>query len=286
MPIPPRVHDLIAEAKKIAREYYDLTGRPLGITGEVAELEAARVLGLALADVRQAGFDATRLTADGVTEHLQIKGRCAPQGSSTGQRVGSIQLNRPWDYVILVLLDERLELQEIHEADRAVISQALLRPGSVARNERGALSVQAFKRIGRRLWPEGESDVPQDRESGAAGNDFGHQTAPKIASAIGATMIGRSSNEATWRAQRVVIKCARPATTSVGVTHAMLDRLDAVLAAFQRTDGRFDIFEMSPDIFRREMRPSRSTGAAGRVGVVTRRAFQEHGQSISTVATD
>lgn len=125
--------------------------------------------------------------------------------------------------------------------------------------------------------------MPQDRESGAAGNDFGHKTAPKIAAALGATMIGRGSNEATWRTQRVVIKCARPATKSVGVTHTMLDRLDAILAAFQRTDGQFDVCEMSPTVFRREMRPSRSTGAAGRVGVVTRRAFQEHGRSVRTV---
>ena len=110
MPIPARVHDLIAEAKKIAREYYDLTGRPRGITGEVAELEAARALGLVLASVRQAGFDATRLTPDGRTEHLQIKGRCAPRGSGSGQRVGSIQLDKPWEDRARTGHDRRLTL--------------------------------------------------------------------------------------------------------------------------------------------------------------------------------
>ena len=66
-------------------------------------------------------------------------------------------------------------------------------------------------------------------------------------------------------------------------TPAMLDRLDAILAAFQPTDGQCDVCEVSPTVFRREMRPSRSALAAGRVGVVTRRAFQEHGRSVRTV---
>jgi hypothetical protein len=29
--------NLLAETKKLAREYYSLTGKPLGVTGEVAE---------------------------------------------------------------------------------------------------------------------------------------------------------------------------------------------------------------------------------------------------------
>ena len=37
------VLDLLAEAKVIAQRYYALTKKPLGITGEVAEYEAARL---------------------------------------------------------------------------------------------------------------------------------------------------------------------------------------------------------------------------------------------------
>ena len=53
-----RVRNLLCKAKIIAKEYYRLTGRPLGITGEVAECEAARLLGITLAVVRQTGYDA------------------------------------------------------------------------------------------------------------------------------------------------------------------------------------------------------------------------------------
>ena len=41
-----RIMDLLREAKQLARQYYTLTGKPLGVTGEVAEYEAAASLTL------------------------------------------------------------------------------------------------------------------------------------------------------------------------------------------------------------------------------------------------
>lgn len=78
-----RVLELLAQAKQLAREYRALTGKPLGVTGEVAEFEAARLLGLELTPARHAGYDAIR-PADGC--RLQIKGRCVPPGAKLGQR--------------------------------------------------------------------------------------------------------------------------------------------------------------------------------------------------------
>ena len=52
-----------------------------------------------------------------------------------------MNLEREWDAVLLVLLDEELDPIEIYEADRATVTEALQRPGSKARNERGQLSV-------------------------------------------------------------------------------------------------------------------------------------------------
>src|SRR4051794_25948801 len=65
---------IIVDAKAVAHRYRKLTGRPLGITSEVAEYEAARLLGLRLADVRQHGYDAVRETHE-IVRKLQIKGR-------------------------------------------------------------------------------------------------------------------------------------------------------------------------------------------------------------------
>ena len=85
-----RLRKLIGEVKILAHEYYRLTGRPLGVTAEVAEYEAARILGLKLAPVRQKGYDAIRKTPNG-DQLLQVKGRCVPVGGGS-QRVGAINL--------------------------------------------------------------------------------------------------------------------------------------------------------------------------------------------------
>lgn len=47
---------VLREAKVLARRFYRLTGKPLGVTGEVAEYEAATKLGLQLHAARQAGW--------------------------------------------------------------------------------------------------------------------------------------------------------------------------------------------------------------------------------------
>lgn len=146
------VLQVLAEAKKLAQQYRVLTGKPLGITGEVAEYEAARILGVELTPARQAGYDATEIR-DGKTYRLQIKGRCVLEDSSKrGQRMGAIDIQKEFDAVLLVLLDGDFEATAIYEAPREAVIAALKDPGSKARNERGALSISKFRSIGAVRW--------------------------------------------------------------------------------------------------------------------------------------
>ncbi|MBI3553008.1 MAG: hypothetical protein HY077_10880 [Elusimicrobia bacterium] len=137
--------------RSLAIDYYQETGKPLGITGEMAEFEAARIMKLELCDARQAGYDARRAGKLG-PQRIQIKGRRIMDDSKPGQRLGRIRLDHEWDSVMLVLLDERYHAMEIFEAERHEVKQALEKPGSRSRNERGALGVGKFKSIGRRVW--------------------------------------------------------------------------------------------------------------------------------------
>jgi len=82
----------------------------------------------------------------------QIKGRCLLPGCKPGQRLGSIDITKEFDSVLLVLLDANFDATDIYEADRASIIIALEAPGSKARNERGALGVAKFKSIGKSRW--------------------------------------------------------------------------------------------------------------------------------------
>lgn len=143
---------ILRRAKALAKRYRALTGRPLGITGEIAEYEAARLVrGVKLAGVRSTGYDATRVRG-GRVERLQIKGRCMLPGCKPGTKLGRIDLAKPFDFVLLVLLDEDFEATAIYEATRRAVRAALTAPGSKARNERGALGVNKFRAIGRRIW--------------------------------------------------------------------------------------------------------------------------------------
>jgi hypothetical protein len=146
-----RVGEIIQQAKQLAKNYHSLTGRPLGVTGEIAEYEAARLLGLQLSEVRQPGYDAT-FEKDGEVVRLQIKGRCILNNSKSGQRLGSIRLNHEWDSIVLILLDSDFEPICLYMANRPEVQKALTDPGSKARNERGALSISKFKSISRLVW--------------------------------------------------------------------------------------------------------------------------------------
>lgn len=146
-----KIGAVLEQAKEAAIEYYELTGKPLGITGELGEYYAAQLLDLELAEARTAGFDAT----DEQGSKIQIKSRRLPPGKKKySQRVGGIKLDNEWDLVALVLLTEHFDPYEIYEADRPSIAEALTKPGSKARNERGALSISKFKSIGTLVWEQ------------------------------------------------------------------------------------------------------------------------------------
>lgn len=120
----------------------------------------------------------------------------------------------------------------------------------------------------------------QDRVSGARASKWGHYTARLLATELGASDMRHSSNECQLNGKRIVIKCAAPATQNVGVTYKMLDRLDLIIAAFQADDGTFHLWSMTPQQFRQAMRETRSQGAAaGKVGLVERRTFEQNGMS-------
>jgi hypothetical protein len=141
---------VLERARTAAIDYYKLTGKPLGITGEIGEYEAARLLGLKLSAAREAGYDAIDIGG----RRYQIKARCIEEkGPRKSQRIGSIKLAHPWDAVLLVILNMDFQATGIWQAERDAVTAAIILPGSKARNERGALAVSKFKNIGRKIWP-------------------------------------------------------------------------------------------------------------------------------------
>jgi hypothetical protein len=158
-----RVREILAAVRPLAAEYYRVTGKPLGVTGEIAEFVAADLLGLELADARTAGYDAIRHGPEGPV-YIQIKGRAQGDNPHPGQRLGRIKKDSRCDVVLLVLLDNAtLEPREMWEAPFAEVVARLAVPGSKARNIHGALSVTHFQRLAgaRRVWPLPHAEAAQ-----------------------------------------------------------------------------------------------------------------------------
>lgn len=148
-----RVQQILTEVRALAVEYYEITGKPLGVTGEVAEFVAAKALNLDLATARTAGHDALRKTPNGV-QRIQIKGRAVKRNSNRSQRVGTIKRGAACDSVLLVLLDQAtLEPLEMWEASYPAVEERLAVPGSKSR-DRGALGVAEFKKLAHKVWPD------------------------------------------------------------------------------------------------------------------------------------
>lgn len=49
----------------------------------------------------------------------------------------------------------------------------------------------------------------------------------------------------------------------------MLDEIDLILGAFKHKDGSLDVYALTSDAYRNHARDSRSTGAEGRIGIVS-----------------
>lgn len=126
--------------------------------------------------------------------------------------------------------------------------------------------------------------MPQDRESGAAANKYGRETARKIMKKLGTKPISSMSNECVLKGRLVAIKCSRKYTKCIGVSYLMLKRLKAVIGAFETENDYYDLYELSPRVFANNMRPTRSKGAAaGKVGLVTQSVFEAKGRFIKSI---
>jgi hypothetical protein len=156
------VDKLITEARRLAAEFRRTTGKPLpGVSGEIAEYDAARLLDLELCKERPGGYDAIgRGRREG--DRVQIKGRVIFGEEKSGQRIGQLKLDKDWDSVVLVIMDENYEAVEIYEASREEVENAMDEAASSNRKKRGAMTVARFRIISRLVWTREEGALDDE----------------------------------------------------------------------------------------------------------------------------
>jgi len=120
--------------------------------------------------------------------------------------------------------------------------------------------------------------MPQDKESGARASQYGRDCGKRIIDAIGAVSVRAGSNECMLDGETLSVHCARKDTDRIGVTYKGLERVAAVLGAFESEDGSYVIWRMPKDRYESLMINTRSLGPSkNKVGMVKRVDFERHG---------
>ncbi len=156
------VSKLISETRRLAADYRRATGKSLAVASEIAKHDACTFLNLApVDDATEGGFDAIAEHPPWQGLRCQIKGRAIFDESKTGQRLGQLKLDKEWDAVILVLMNEEFETQEIFMAKREAVDSELAQDTSKRRN-RGAMSIARFKHLADLVWVVGEGIIDDE----------------------------------------------------------------------------------------------------------------------------
>jgi len=152
------VNKLIAETRRIAKEYRLATGKTLPVTPEIAINDAISILELSPNDENIPGYDAIYEVA-GESLKVQIKGRVIFNEKRQGHRLGQIKSEQEWDAVILVIMNADFMPEEIYMAKRDEIMDVLEEKRK--NNKKGAMTIAQFKLISELLWTE-QNGLEQD----------------------------------------------------------------------------------------------------------------------------
>lgn len=79
----------------------------------------------------------------------------------------------------------------------------------------------------------------------------------------------------------MTIRCAQIGNNQIGVTYGMLDRVDAIIAAFEVEKNQYKLIEISPALYKKFLRDSKNEG---HVGLVQKRYLEAHGKTFHIVS--
>lgn len=156
------VDKLISEARRIAAEYRRTTGKPLGISAEIARHDACTYLYLE-PEEDAVGYDALGLSEERKDVRFQIKGRAIFDDKKGGQRLGQIKIDQNWDKILLVLMNEDFDTTDIYEASKEdMLNDIGETDDNSNRKKRGAMSVARFKRLAQLVWSSEEGLIDNE----------------------------------------------------------------------------------------------------------------------------
>lgn len=136
---------LMAETRRLAAEYHRITGLVLPVSNELARYDVATKLKFIVPIQQESGVD---LLGTGIWagKKIQVKSRVVFQKAKSRPRVGQLNFDGKWDFVILVLMNEDYEAKEMHIAVRDALVKTM-HNSAIKNTERNTISVSKFKAL-------------------------------------------------------------------------------------------------------------------------------------------
>ena len=125
----------------------------------------------------------------------------------------------------------------------------------------------------------------QTKVTGIAADKWGRSMAKKVAQFLGTEILSPKSNEIELQGERLVIKCAHKNVPQIGLSLAMLNRVDGIIAAFEDKKGKYSLYRISPSWYKGNMVPSLSTShSAHKVKMAPCKAVRKTGRFIAKMS--
>ena len=134
--ITNEMEKLVKSIVKVALQYEKITGRKMGITGEVGEIRTCKELSLKLAPPFTKGYDAIG-TDD---SRYQIKTRRKSEEKKRRGKVPAFK-NEDFDIAVLTILDENYEIGSICKLEKRELQPFF------PKNKKKRISIRKFQRI-------------------------------------------------------------------------------------------------------------------------------------------
>ena len=149
---------LIEQTRKLARDYRQTTGQSLPLTSEIARYDARRLLNLAEPPVEEAAVDAVAMADGKVSQRYTVKGRAQVANDPSRARIGQLNTEGNWNFVLLVILDEDYCCESIFQASKETILNVLKDHPPA---KRGAMTVAKFKAIANCVWSASDTTASE-----------------------------------------------------------------------------------------------------------------------------
>jgi hypothetical protein len=145
------VDKLMEETRRLAKLFREKTGSPLPVSQELGRYDAAKYLQLQALTPPIKGVDFVGSQGAFADKRIQVKSRVIFDEFKKGQRIGQLNIQEAWDYVVLVLYNDHYHPFAMYGLSHQDITE-LLQNTPPTRQSRGIMSLAKFKSVSELLW--------------------------------------------------------------------------------------------------------------------------------------